>query len=78
MFLECLPYTIVEYDEKIKHYKRTILNARCVDMMNNIISYDDYYKGCNNDYLNMVKTYNSFNNFLKVLKRYKKNFYFLI
>jgi len=69
MFLECLPCTIVEYDEKIKNYKRAILNARCVDMMNNVISYDDYYKGYNNDYLNMVKTYNSFNSFFKTFKK---------
>ncbi len=69
MFLECLPYTIVEYDEKIKNYKRTILNARCIDMVNNVISYDDYYKGYNDDYLNMVKTYNSFNNFYKSFKK---------
>ena len=30
---------------------------------------DDYYKGYNDDYLNMVKTYNSFNNFYKSFKK---------
>jgi len=66
MFLN-MRYIIDLYDIEIKEYKRNILNSRCGDMMNNIITYDDYYNIYNKRYFEMLNLYNNmvvyYNNF---------------
>ena len=57
MFLN-MRYIIDLYDIEIKEYKRNILNAKCDDMMEGKITYDDYYNIYNKEYFEMLNLYN--------------------
>ena len=69
MFLN-MRYIIDLYDIEIIEYKRNVLNPKCCDMMNNIITYDDYYNIYNKEYFEMLNLYNNmvvyYNNFKNI------------